>query len=706
MKIKFGVRERLCAAFATIGLLPLVSAGVAWIAFDQMDGAINDIARAKLPQIEGSLSLARRVDSLVSYGYQLLDSPSDAERQTRSAAVAKSLSGATAELQTLRGGALDKNAASTIESRLADLNKALTRADTVVGQTLTARSKLAELPKKAAEFNTKLTAALRPLVIERGNRTVGLIGEMASPSTTPEARAKAARALKNLGYVSLALSNIGQSSARLQTAFVQTTVAPNDAALKPIKQTIAREIDAMAIALDDLDGESRNALEPFVEAYDKLAKDDWTGLRRTELAADADRVAVIGESKTASTGLNDAVAANVKVAKAQVAEASASASGTIGQSRHVLQATALAALLLAGLIGWLYVERNIGRRLVALERSMQRMADGDLETAGPPASSDEIGRMANALETFRANGLQMQALQREQQTSEQRATAVRKADMQRLADEFESAVGKIIHTVSSAASELEASANTLTSTADRTETLSNVVASASEEASTNVQSVASATEEMASSVNEISRQVQESALIANEAVEQAQKTNDRVAQLSKAASRIGDVVELINTIAGQTNLLALNATIEAARAGDAGRGFAVVASEVKALAEQTAKATGEISQQISGIQSATDESVLSIREIGVTIGRMSDISTTIASAIEEQGAATQEISRNVQLAAKGTTQVASSIGDVQRGSSETGLASSQVLSSAQSLSIESNRLKLEVHNFLATVRAA
>ena len=163
MKAKFGVRERLCAAFAIIGLLPIVSAGVAWIAFDQMDGAINDIARAKLPQIEGSLSLARRVDLLVSYGYQLLDSPSDAERKTRASAVAESLSSATAELQTLRGGMLDKETASAIESRLADLNKALTRTDTVVGQSLAARSKLAELPKKAAELNSKLTNALRPL---------------------------------------------------------------------------------------------------------------------------------------------------------------------------------------------------------------------------------------------------------------------------------------------------------------------------------------------------------------------------------------------------------------------------------------------------------------------------------------------------------------------------------------------------------------
>jgi methyl-accepting chemotaxis protein len=211
---------------------------------------------------------------------------------------------------------------------------------------------------------------------------------------------------------------------------------------------------------------------------------------------------------------------------------------------------------------------------------------------------------------------------------------------------------------------------------------------------------------MASSVNEISRQVQESAKIASEAVGQARKTNDRVSELAKAASRIGDVVDLINTIAGQTNLLALNATIEAARAGEAGRGFAVVASEVKALAEQTGKATGEISQQIAGMQAATQDSVNAIKEIGGTIERMSEISSTIASAVEEQGAATQEISRNVQQAALGTTQVSSNITDVQRGATETGSASSQVLSAAQSLSRDSNRLKIEVGKFMNTVRAA
>jgi methyl-accepting chemotaxis protein len=232
------------------------------------------------------------------------------------------------------------------------------------------------------------------------------------------------------------------------------------------------------------------------------------------------------------------------------------------------------------------------------------------------------------------------------------------------------------------------------------------VAAASEQASANVQSVASATEEMSSSVNEISRQVQESSTIATVAVDQARQTNDRVGNLAQAAGRIGDVVELINTIAGQTNLLALNATIEAARAGDAGRGFAVVASEVKALAEQTARATGEISQQISSIQLATKESVSAIKDIGDTISKMSEIASTIASAVEEQGAATQEIARNVQQAAQGTMEVSSAIVDVQRGTSETGSASSQVLASAQLLSRDSNRLKLEVGKFLGNVRSA
>jgi len=368
---------------------------------------------------------------------------------------------------------------------------------------------------------------------------------------------------------------------------------------------------------------------------------------------------------------------------------------------------AVGSLAFGIVLAWV-IGRTISRPVVGLCAGMRELADGNFQVVLPGLGrGDEVGEMAQAVETFKVKAEEKARAEVEAKLKQdQIAAEQRKADMHRLADAFETAVGEIVETVSSASTELEASASTLTATAERSKHVTTTVAAASEEASTNVNSVASATEELSSSVNEISRQVQDSARMAIEAVGQARNTTDRVSELSKAAARIGDVVELINTIAGQTNLLALNATIEAARAGEAGRGFAVVASEVKALAEQTAKATGEIGQQISGIQSATQDSVNAIREISGTIERLSEIASTIAAAVEEQGAATQEISRNVQQAAQGTQLVSANITDVQRGASETGAASSQVLSAAQSLSQDSNRLKFEVGNFLNSVRAA
>ena len=378
---------------------------------------------------------------------------------------------------------------------------------------------------------------------------------------------------------------------------------------------------------------------------------------------------------------------------------------TWASTQHALWAAGL--VLLVTLAVSMFVTRGITRPLQRMTVTMNDLAGGKLDVEVPGIGRrDEVGEMAKAVEIFKSNAVARLTLEAEQKEAEARGVARRKADMNKMADDFESAVGEIVETVSAASTRLEASAGTLTSTAEHAQELTTTVAAASEEASTNVQSVASATEEMASSINEIGRQVQESARMAGDAVGQARTTNDRVSELSKAAARIGDVVELINTIAGQTNLLALNATIEAARAGEAGRGFAVVASEVKALAEQTAKATGEIGLQVNGIQAATQDSVNAIKEISGTIEKLSEISSAIAAAVEQQGAATQEISRNVQQAAHGTQKVSSNITDVQRGAGETGSASAQVLSAAQSLSGDSNRLKTEVGKFLNSVRAA
>lgn len=368
----------------------------------------------------------------------------------------------------------------------------------------------------------------------------------------------------------------------------------------------------------------------------------------------------------------------------------------------------LLVVALGGIVWSLLIGRSISRPVVALSRAMRELAVGNFEVQLPGLSrKDEVGQMARGVEEFKLQAVakaERETAEREQKNRE--LAAARKAELHNLAESFEATVGNIIETVSAASSELESSAVILTKSSTSAQELSNIVASASEETSANVQSVASATEEMSASVNEIGRRVLDSNTIASEAVDQARKTDARITELSLAASRIGDVTKLITTIAEQTNLLALNATIEAARAGEAGRGFAVVAQEVKALAAQTAKATSEISTQIAEMQSATQESVLAIKEISGTIGRVSEISSTIAAAVEEQGAATQEIARNVQQAAIGTTQVASNISDVSRGAADIGSASSQVLSSAQLLSNENKRLKAEVAKFLSTVRAA
>ena len=467
--------------------------------------------------------------------------------------------------------------------------------------------------------------------------------------------------------------------------FGKTRDEKTKAMLPAIKET-------MSLYEKDLD----NTLRLADEMKDVQLTAEIEQLRASALKSQAVAAKLRGEIRAAAERLDT-----------RVDEFAKQASDEYRSTSSQLMFVAAAGIIFGILAGFAIGQFGIVKPVNLLKAVMEAFAHNDLKADVPGVDRrDELGDMARTVEVFKKNGLEVERLRIEQKEAEKRSAEQRKADMLQLANDFEGAVGEIIETVSSASTELEASAGTLTKTAEHAQQVTTTVAAASEEASTNVQAVASATEEMASSVNEISRQVQDSARIANEAVQQAQKTNGRIDELSKAAGRIGDVVELINTIAGQTNLLALNATIEAARAGDAGRGFAVVASEVKALAEQTAKATGEIGQQIAGIQAATQDSVVAIKEIGETIARMSEISSTIASAVEEQGAATQEISRNIQQAAEGTTQVSSNITDVQRGAGETGSASTQVFSAAQSLSRDSNRLKLEVGKFLQTVRAA
>jgi methyl-accepting chemotaxis protein len=367
----------------------------------------------------------------------------------------------------------------------------------------------------------------------------------------------------------------------------------------------------------------------------------------------------------------------------------------------------LGGMLLGSILAWV-IGSGLSRSVTSMCAAMRKLAAGEFDVVLPGLGrKDEVGEMASAVEAFKLQAIQkamQDSTKREQEN--QMAADARRAELQRFADDFETAVGTIVTNVSTSATQLEGAAGMLSRTAEMTQELSGHVAFASEETSNNVQSVATASGQLSMSVEEIGRQVRESSQFAAGAVTQAEETDARIARLLRAAQKIGDVVRMITAIAEQTNLLALNATIEAARAGEAGRGFAVVASEVKSLANQTAKATEEISSHIAGMQEATQESVAAIKEIGATIGQISRIASSIAAAVDQQGHATQEIAHNVQSVAHGTQQVASTITEVNRGATETGSASSEVLASARALSQESSHLRQELDRFMANVRAA
>ena len=697
---RLGLRGRLFMAFGVVAALTVLASGSAIISYDSLGRSLGAIAQKSLPEITRASEVVRAAGDVAAAAPRLLAATDQAERDHAS----KILTAARQDLKQSIGALAAEDVArlnKTADRILANLDRLV--------QSVTERQTIAAsrdaLVASLRKSHQKLADKLAPMADDAGfSLTMGL--QTAADNKDLEVVQKTLAALADNELTSLqAILDLRAESNLMLGILVEAADLPSADLLPPVKDRFTATAGRRGKASVAFKNPEASKLVDDLVKTGKAAGNIFE-LKQRELVADKAGASVVTENRALAQEFEKEVASLRKRSEAAAATAVRESEVEIGQGRIILISLALVSLATALVIGWYYVGRGVVRRLVRLQNSMKSIAAGDLAVEIATSGSDEIADMAGALQVFKDNMLESNRLRSERTEAEKHTRAQRRAEMQKLAAEFEAAVGEIVQTVSSASTELEASATSLTKTAEETQQLSGKVEAASEEASSNVRSVAAATEEMTASVAEISRQVQESNRIASEAVSQAEVTDARINELSKAALRIGDVVNLITSIAEQTNLLALNATIEAARAGESGRGFAVVAQEVKALAAQTAGATKEISSQIAGMQVATQESVQAIKQIGATIGRISQIAATISTSVEQQGGATQEIARNVEQAAQGTSEVATNIVDVNQGARRTGTASAQVLSSAQSLSGESNRLRLEVDKFLDTVRAA
>jgi methyl-accepting chemotaxis protein len=699
LRPQWGVRGSLFAAFTVIAGMAIAISAVAGMVLGHLGGTMIDLSGRDIPRLAASLQLAAQSTSLASQGPALLASRSE---QTLSERSAKMKEAQEVTLEKL-GEIIELGADKAVVAALSETMKNIDDAIKNLGAAARERLDAAALHQKQYDAlrmaQASFVAAAGPAMMDAQAQVNAILG---SANLSQDDATQAARTVEQLGNVA--------ASGNLAASNMSAALSANgNDTLEAITKEFGVTQPRVKFSLDLLPKNSGTiALRDAALKLMALGEGQFGvfRVRQNELDAIDHGRLILEQTGKLNASLGNSVQQLVNGVQTETDASTWQARKEISLATTIM--LALGGLTLVGsvLFVWLYVGRNILRRIGGLQRSMQLLSDGDLEAEiYRSRQRDEIASMANSLGIFRESMIEARALSTDQDR-DRAAKAERTARMEARIVEFEATVRTTLDSLQKSANSMQLTAQSMSATADQSSALVNAVVSAAEETAVNVQTVSSGTEDLSSSISEIGRQVTTSAQIARNAVDEAGATDATMQGLAENAGRISVVIDLIQSIASQTNLLALNATIEAARAGEAGRGFAVVASEVKSLANQTAKATDEIRSQIANMQTVTASAVGAIRNIGLTIGTINEVTTAIAAAVEEQSAATREIARNIQHAAGGTAEVSSNIVGVSTASAEAGSAAGEVLSASSALRREAEMLRSEIDAFLSNIRAA
>jgi methyl-accepting chemotaxis protein len=696
---RLGVRGSLFAAFALIaGMTILISAGAGMV-FRHLGETMIELSGQGIPRLAASLQLAAESASLSGQGPALLASPSEEALNERAKKMKETQQSALARLGEVIELGADKAVVAALGETVKNIDDTINSLGSAARERLEAAAVHDKQFKALREAQAGFAAAANPAMLDAQTETNAILQ---SANFSPDDASKAARRVEQLGTLIATANLMASQMAAALSANSSNTLEAIEKECKTAQAQVKSALEALPHdpTTEALRGAALKLLA-LGEGKTRVFK-----IRQKELDANDYGQIVLDETRKLEIGLGISVQQLVSGVKTDTDASTYRARREISFATVAMLALGVLTLVGSGLFVWLYVGRNILRRIGNLQRSMQLLSSGDLESEIYRSSQhDEVAEMANSLHVFRESMIEARALTADQD-KDRAAKAERASRMEERIVEFEATVRTALETLENSANSMQTTAQTMSTTADKSSALVNAVASAAEETSVNVQTVSAGTDELSSSISEIGRQVVTSAQIARKAVNEAGQTDATMQGLAENAGRISVVVDLIQTIASQTNLLALNATIEAARAGEAGRGFAVVASEVKSLANQTAKATDEIRSQIASMQQVTGSAVSAIRSISNTISEINEIAATISDSVERQGTATREIARNIQHAAGGTAEVSSNIIGVSTASAEAGSAAGEVLTASSAFRREAEVLRSEIDVFLSNIRAA